>query len=199
LLWSADGKRLYSANNDTTVLEWDLAPSADGGALTAEQAWADLASADGPTAYRAAWWFLTATDPIAALKPRLRAAPNTGNAERIRRLIAELDDDAFAAREKATKELTALGPAAEPALTRAADGNASAEVRRRIKTILEGLAVRELTADECRNLRAVEVLERIANAEARRMLTELSRGDSDAQLTRAAAAALSRLGSSGRD
>ena len=53
-----------------------------------------------------------------------------------------------------------------------------------IRTILEQPAVRELTANECRNLRAVEVLERVGNAEARQMLTVLSRGDSDAQLTR---------------
>jgi WD40 repeat protein len=199
LLWSADGKRLYSAHGDTTVLEWDLTPSAGSGVLTAEQAWADLASANGPAAYRAAWWFLTTTDPTAAIKPRLRAVPKGDKAERIRRLIAQLDDDTFAVREAAVKELTALGPAAEPALNRAAAGSASLEMRRRIRTIQERSAARELTADEWRNLRAVEVLERVGRAEARRVLSVLSEGDRDAQLTRAAAAALGRLGSSGHD
>jgi RNA polymerase sigma factor (sigma-70 family) len=195
VFWSADGKRLYSAHGDTTVLEWDLAPRGGSGLSTAEQAWAGLSSGDGPAAYRAAWWFLTAADPAAELKPRLQMVPDGGTDQRVRGLVTKLDDDRFAVREEAERELTALGPVAEPSLIQAAAATTSAEIRQRVRAILRRLPAQPLTADEYRGLRAVEVLEHVANSDARRILATVAKGDPDARLTRAAAAALQRLGS----
>jgi WD40 repeat protein len=194
LLWSVDGKRLYSAHGDTTVLEWDLAPPGGSGLSNAERAWAGLSSGDGRKAYRAAWWFLSAADPVGELKPRMGLVPDDGTGKRVRRLVIKLDDDSFAVREEAERKLTALGPVAEPALIQAAAVNTSAEVRQRARAILSRIPARPLAADEDRDLRAVEVLTQVANAEARKVLATLTQGDPDARVTRAAAAALQRLG-----
>jgi RNA polymerase sigma factor (sigma-70 family) len=193
LLWSKDGKKLYSANGDTTVLEWDLAPRTAGKALSAEQAWTDMGSADGLLAYRAAWLFMTSAESMGKLVQLVRPVSDDGSGARIRRLIGELEHDRFAVREAAAKELTGLGPAAEPALRQAAAANTSLELRQRVGKILEQMPAQELTADDYRLLRAVEVLECVVSAPARQKLIELSKGASDALLTRAATAALQRL------
>src|SRR5262249_31697007 len=52
------GRALLTLNEDGTVLVWDLAPGGTGrrdGPDAAGKLWADLASGDGPTAYRAVW------------------------------------------------------------------------------------------------------------------------------------------------
>jgi RNA polymerase sigma factor (sigma-70 family) len=201
LLWSNDGASLFAVNWDTTVLEWDLAPpgwdSGRSGAILppeADRLWADLASSDAPVAYRAFWRLATATDAVAVLKSRLRPARTGEHAERIRRLIADLDHDQFAVRETATRDLAALGSRAEPALRHALSRAESPEVRSRVKAILERLSPDlQITSDDRRRTRAVEALERLATPEARQLLTELAQGDSFARLTQEAKASLDRL------
>ncbi|HEY7159526.1 MAG TPA: HEAT repeat domain-containing protein, partial [Gemmataceae bacterium] len=63
-------------------------------------------------------------------------------ADRVARLIAQLDDDRFRVREAATKELKQIGSPAEKALRRALTESESAEVRRRAADILRVIATR---------------------------------------------------------
>lgn len=58
------------------------------------------------------------------------------DAERIRTLVQRLDDDDFAAREGATAELLAIGPAAEPIFREALAGEPSSETRERLDAIM---------------------------------------------------------------
>ena len=58
------------------------------------------------------------------------------------RLIAELDAETFAVREKASAELARLGFAAGPALQRALEGRPTAEARRRLNDLVDQLAER---------------------------------------------------------
>ena len=67
-------------------------------------------------------------------------------------------------------------------------------VRRRAELLLKKLADGTLPPEELRAVRAVEVLERIADAEARRVLEDLAGGPPEAPVTREARAALQRLG-----
>lgn len=63
----------------------------------------------------------------------------------VARWIADLDNDAFETRERASRELEKVLDAAVPALRKARDANPSAETRRRIDNLLEtipGLDVR---------------------------------------------------------
>ena len=65
-----------------------------------------------------------------------------------------------------------------------------------VKKRVEGLLAKlggQPQVEALRGVRAVEALERAGTAEARGLLKELAAGAADAPLTRAAAAALSRL------
>jgi RNA polymerase sigma factor (sigma-70 family) len=193
LRWAADGKRLYSAHGNTTAMEWSLAPTLDRSKLTASQAWANLASEDALTAYKARWWFLTAEDPAAELKPWLRPALITTTQEKLKKLVADLDSAEFATREAATKELTKPGAVAEPVLLEALAAKPSLEVGLRIKGILKTMAGGKMSAADYRGLSAVEVLYHSSSPPARQLLQAISQGDRGAHQTRAARAALRRL------
>ena len=112
---------------------------------------------------------------------------------RIGRLIADLDSDDFAVREKATRELESFGRSALPALQKVLRENPSAEVRQRVESLLEKLSQPGHLSEELRVVRAVEVLEHIGTAEVREVLKVLARGTPQAPLTREAKASLDRL------
>jgi HEAT repeat protein len=63
--------------------------------------------------------------------------------ERIAELVKRLDDDSFAVRAAAQKDLEALGPAAAVHLARLRKGATSAEVVRRIDELLARWEARE--------------------------------------------------------
>jgi hypothetical protein len=111
----------------------------------------------------------------------------------VNRLIADLGDEDFDKREKATRELRALGDAVELRLRQALDRNPSAENRRRIEDLLARLDEAAPSGEALRALRAIEVLEHIGTPEASRLLKALADGAPEARLTREAKAALQRL------
>jgi hypothetical protein len=90
--------------------------------------------------------------------------------------------------------LTALGESAVPALKQAAAAKPSLELRMRIRKLLEQLPLPALTAEEARNLRAIEVLECVASPQACKLLEILAKGAPDARQTIHAQAARQRLG-----
>jgi hypothetical protein len=109
-------------------------------------------------------------------------------------LIARLDSDEFAERQGATRDLAALGARAEPFLRAVArDARLSLEARRRAEKLLAPLERLPLPAGDLREGRAVQVLEWIGSARARRLLRRLAGGDPSAPLTRQADLALRRL------
>ncbi len=115
------------------------------------------------------------------------------------RWISNLGSDTFAAREKASADLARTGDLARPALREDLKNRLELEVRRRIEKILEGVKPGQATsAEELRHLRAVEVLEDLGTAKARRLLEKLARGVSGAPLTRDAPGALRRLSAAER-
>jgi hypothetical protein len=109
-------------------------------------------------------------------------------------LIADLDNDDFARREAASKQLAAFGAQAEPALRKALADTQSAEVRSRIQALLKALDQWVVTnPDALRSLRAIWVLERIGTPEARAVLGDLAKGAPEARQTQEAQAALDFL------
>jgi hypothetical protein len=207
LAFSPDGTRLAVAGSCPAALVCDVAglcgkkelgqlvqlpaPSAE----ELEGLWADLGGADGARAYRAVWR-LGAAGPRGAafLEGRLKdtPAPEEG---RIARLVAGLDSEDFATREKASAALEALGAGAEPALRQALEGNPSAELRRRAQRLLQRLGpTAERPSPGLLRLRVVEALEANGTPEARKALAGLARDQAGSPLTAEAKAALGRLG-----
>jgi RNA polymerase sigma factor (sigma-70 family) len=200
LAFAPDARTLVSGGSDTTALVWDLTGRLEGGKLRPanlsqndlELAWTDLRGDSGARAYAALW--ALAASPKQAL-PLLRdalpraAAPEAG---RVAQLIADLDDDDFNKREKATDELVKIGEPAEPALKKALEGKPSVEMRRRLEYLLERMRESPGSGERLRQARALEVLEVMGTPEARAVLEGLAKGAADAWLTREAKAALAR-------
>jgi hypothetical protein len=86
-----------------------------------------------------------------------------------------------------------LGDAVRPAIRQALTGAPSLEVRRRLETILESLDKQMPSADQLRQLRAVEVLEHIGSPHARQVLDRLANGAVEARITNEAKASFERL------
>jgi hypothetical protein len=114
--------------------------------------------------------------------------------ERLARLIANLDSDDFANRERASEELAGLGELALPALRKALADMPSVEVRRRAEELVSSATRWTPRPARLRELRALRVLEQIGAPEARTVLERMAEGATEARLTREAKAALGRLG-----
>jgi hypothetical protein len=158
--------------------------------------WADLAHRDAAKAYRA--MCLLATCPrqtLALIREHIRPVPRLSPAE-LSRLVARLDADDFADRERAEGELRRLGEQALPALRESVKGrSASLEAQRRIEGLLDALEGRSAPPGETvRALRAVALLEHLsAQAGARELLEGLARGAPDVWSVQEAKAALQRI------
>jgi hypothetical protein len=199
LAFSPDGRTLATGHADGTILLWDasLWGGIHGGPLDGarrEALWSDLAGAHAGRAYAAIW--LLADDPatVAFLKERLRPV-SSPSPDLLRSLLNDLDSDQFAVREAAERQLRNLGERAGSTLREALNAKPSLEKRRRIEGLLASLeATTALSGEPLRGLRAMQVLERIGSAEARKILEGLAGGVESARLTRDAKAALGRMG-----
>jgi hypothetical protein len=193
LAFSPDGKSLISGGGDTTVLIWDIR-TPNGERRAAEAIWADLAHADAVAAYDAMCNLAASpSETVRFLGSRLTAAV-APDPQRTARLIADLDNEQFAVRDRASAALAKLGEAVVPLLRDALARDPTPEVSRRLKALLEKAANQEASGDLLRDIRAIEVLEHIATPEARELLKKLAGGAPEARLTREAKAALERLG-----
>jgi WD40 repeat protein len=198
--FSPDGKLLVTGGDDGTPLVWDvmdIAPFHQGRQAkpTAEMladCWQALGAEDVEKAWRAARTLVAGSEQAVSLL-RERLAAQAVAAERAARWIAQLDDDSFANRERASRELAALGKSAIPALRKTQANAPSAEVARRVKALLAKLDKPGLCSVELAGLRAVEVLEYLGTSEARQLLATLAKGAGDTRLTREARASLRRL------
>jgi WD40 repeat protein len=199
--FSVDGRLLVTGSQDTTTIAWDLStparqPARPVKGLTEEgfrRLWNDLRDRDAGKAHRALWDLVAAGGPaVAALRGRLRAAEGV-DAKQVAEWIAQLDHPQYLIRERATTALMQAADQAESALRAVLVRTASAEVRQRVRRILDGAIDANLAPDRLRELRAVEALERLADPAARQVLDDLSRGADGALLTREAQEAAKRL------
>jgi hypothetical protein len=183
--------QLLCGGLDTTVLAYDVRPrrAATSGPLDA--AWTDLTNPDAGRAFGAQGRLLAA--PAAAVKlfaEKIKPV-EPADADLVRRLIADLDSPKFAAREGASNQLSELGERALPALEAAVATSTSHELTDRAAKVLARL--RTITPEQLPQVRAVEVLERLASDEAKDLLNRWAGGVKGAVLTEEARAALGRL------
>jgi hypothetical protein len=158
--------------------------------------WTDLGSEDATQADRALWTLVAAAgQSVPLLKEQLPPAQRDPKlAEKVDKLITELDSIEFSVREKASAALAKFGGLAEPALKKAlaADPD-SLDLRVRIKVLLEQIEKSRWTGMSLQSWRALAVLERIGSDDARQVLEGLAEGDTESRVTQEAAAALERL------
>jgi hypothetical protein len=202
---SPDGRLLVSYLPGDTAVIWDVASLLKGaegvpraGADDPEALWADLASGDAGTAYRAV--FALADDPARAL-PLLawRMAPAAApDPARLAACIADLGSPKFAAREAATEALEGLGELAAPALREALSADPGAESRGRIEALIASSIGPVRSRETLRRLRAIAALERAGTPEARQLLERLASGAPGARETAEAKASLARLAAARR-
>jgi hypothetical protein len=196
LAFSPDGKLLATGSYDTTILLWDAVRFKTNRPAEAqprpeqmEALWADLGGEDAAKAYRAIRALAAAPkSSVAFLKRHLKPVAPV-DAKQVACLLADLDSEQFAVREKAMQQLEKLGDRAATELHRALAGNPTLEVRRRIEQLLE----KQNGPDNIRMVRALEILETIGTAEARDFCARLADGVADAPLTREARATLRRM------
>jgi WD40 repeat protein len=205
MAFSPDGRRLLTAEDNGTALIWDLAR------FKPVELQARLSGGLDPR-FPKRWDRLTASAPVedarrtiassvAApnvavpfLAERLRPIPHVDVAT-IRRLIHDLNSEDFDIRERASGKLEQVVDAAESELRAVVENTRSAEVRRQARLLLQNTASWQypMSGEALRTVRAIEVLERIATPEARKLLRDLAKGAPGARQTREAAAALKRL------
>lgn len=219
--FSPDGRLLAAACQDTTSLVWDLAalgktarprPLDDGsleGLWKAVQVrgsgsagvddwrnkpgslWKDLARGESARAYEAMARLLANPErSVPFLKKCLLVPP--ADADRVRRLIADMDSDMFATREAASGELTRLGRSAAPGLRDALAGKPSLELRLRARRLL-GAIEGEEDSLSLAYTRGIQVLENIGTKDTREMLKILAGGGEGPHAAGEARAALRRL------
>jgi hypothetical protein len=158
-----------------------------------EALWAALLSPDAAPAGRAVWALVAAPrDAVPFLGEKLRPA-RPADPHQVARFLADLHSDRFPVRARAERELAALEDLAEPFLRKELAKQPPVEVRRRVEKLLGPLERVLLTGERLRAERALEVLEHVGTAEARRLLQDLAAGAPAARLSRAAAASLGRL------
>jgi RNA polymerase sigma factor (sigma-70 family) len=198
IAFSPDGKLLAAASSDAPLFVWDVEgcygkpPSVV--PFSAEEKanlWTSLDDADAAIAFGAMRRLLARPRlAVALLHDRLRqVAPVDDKA--VRQLLRQLDADAFAVREKAAADLAAVADTVEPLLRKLMSEKPSPEAGRQLERALASAA--SSGPERRREVRAIEVLERIGTTEARELLRTLAGGVKEAKLTREAHAAIERL------
>ena len=192
LAFTADDRALVSASEDSTLLVWDLAEAAakkpPPRAGDVNQAWQTLAGDDAQASYQAIRVLASSPDAAVRLLARHLQPVGSIDAERVKACLRDLDSDQFEARERATRELEQLGESAEALLERFLAGSPTLEARLRVKKILEARQRARVL-----QVRALEALEWMNDAGARRLVEALAAGAPNARLTRDAKAALARM------
>jgi RNA polymerase sigma factor (sigma-70 family) len=185
---ATDGRTLASGGSDSTILLWDLT-----GGLKSEPPgelatlWTALAG-DAAAADRALWMLVRSPkQSVPFLADRLRPVP-PADAKVVAGLVSDLGSDTFAVRKAAARKLAEMGEAAEPALRKALEGNPPLEVRQQVEVLLSKRGQETL-----RQLRAIETLEHIGTAEARKVLDGLAQTAPNPSVAQAARAAAKRL------
>jgi WD40 repeat protein len=202
--FAPDGRTLATSCDDSTVLIWDLNRPLTGRpplplptmADETLKLWESLGDVEAAAMEPALWALVRAPDQaLPLLKQRMQ--PVRAPAQ-VRVLVAQLNSSSYKEREAAAGELTKCAEFAIPVLRETLQkGPASLEQRRRIEELLVRIDDPAAVPSCLRELRGVEVLERIGSADARRLLEALAAGDAGALLTREARLVLARWRSKG--
>ncbi|MEK7865348.1 MAG: WD40 repeat domain-containing protein [Planctomycetota bacterium] len=191
--FSPDGRTAATAGSDTSVLLWDLAGILAGGPQDLTATWEALGGEDAMSAQRAVWSLANGGDrSVAFLRERLASGRPDG--ARVEALVAALESDDVAARERAFVELGACRGVADDRLRAALAAAESEDLRARLGALLEGPSYPLLSVpcETLRKVRAVNALGRIGGEAATEALREMTAAAPSSREAACAAAALQR-------
>jgi hypothetical protein len=199
LAFTTDSKYLVTWERNETALVWDMAIlSARLQPLprepqTLEHWWSVLSEEDAAKAGDVIdWLVMHPTQAIRHIERQLRPVRAVPEAT-LQKWVADLDSAEFTVRTVAEEKLTSAVEQAELFLRSTLEKSESLEHRLRIQRLLRLIDNGDPTPEERRMLRAIEVLERIGNKDAQRVLQKLADGAPRAKQTIEAQAALKRL------
>ena len=162
-----------------------------------DQLWKDVGHEDAVVRQSAVWALGACGGTSVPYLADRAALPDVAAVERrIAAAVGDLDSPRFAVRERASKELTTLGPTALPQLEAALkQPGISPEWRTRLEKLMAAIrsADQVLSADQKRTLRLIHVLEMAETPDARELLGKLAKGGLEAGLSTEAKGALERL------
>jgi hypothetical protein len=198
--FAPDGRTLASGGGDSSILLWDFTGRMKDGRLQTvnwtprelDKRWIDLASSAGPQAVQALWDLVASPEQAVPLVRQRIKPVEPADAQRVERLIRDLDSEDFQTRTKATEELEKIVDGAEPVLRKKLAEKPALEMKQRINQVLSKLEP-AASGERLRALRAIQILEYTGTAAAREHLRALAKGVAEARLTREAKAALERL------
>jgi hypothetical protein len=156
--------------------------------------WTDLSGSDANKAHRAIWSLVANPQQGVALLSEKLQPMGMVDSKRVEKLLADLDNEDFDVREKATKELEEMGSVIEATLRKEQERTKSAEVRRRLELVLKKMDSSPASPEK-RVIpgRALLVLEHSGTPEAKELLKKLAGGATTAWQTQEAKAALERI------
>ncbi len=186
LAFSPDVRLLASGGSTGLITVWkvpSLPPQKPWTAERRSSLWAALADPDaGPAGHAIADLVAMPSPAVELLQQRFRPGESHVDPGRLQKLIADLDADEFVVREQAQRELAAAGPDAVEPMRQALAKDPSAEMRRRLRKLLEPYERAETQPARLRAVRAIEVLERIGTPQARGVLQGLAGKMADAEI-----------------
>ncbi len=194
--FAPDGKTLACAGPEATVLIREWRPGARAALAPTPRdlpkLWDQLIDDDPARAWQAV--AVLARFPersLPFLRDRLRPVLPP-KPERLKELLADLENPDFEARERADAAMIQFGELAEPTLRRLLEeGKPALDLRQRLQTLLD--APPSWTGERLRYWRAMQVLESMGTADAQNLLEMLSGGTPDSRVTQEAKATLRRL------
>jgi WD40 repeat protein len=192
LAWTPDGNRVLSAGGDHQVLVWDtslrtlagkVSPRGSGDRI---KIWDELGNLPAKEAIKTMAGLMDNPDGLVAfLGERLKPIP-VADAAVLDRIVRDLDNKAFAVREKASRDLAALGPGAIAGVHERKAKSSSEEVRGRVDAFLRRFESEDMTPERLRYLRALEVLAAVNAPSARAVIEGLAAGAASVWETEAA-------------
>jgi RNA polymerase sigma factor (sigma-70 family) len=197
LAFAAGGATLVTGGEDGTTLLWDVKGAAptkgDLSAKELDAAWADLADEDAAKGYRAIHTLISVPRQVVPFLRKQVKPVSTATQDEIKRLITDLDSGEFKVRKNAEAALGKLGVAARATIEKALAAKPTLDVTLRLERLLQAMEDQMLSPEEVRLVRVAEVLEGIADAEAKRLLQEWEKGAAGPLLEEEARASLARL------
>ncbi len=195
----ADSGRILTGSEEGVALLWEPIDLPDRNRMAQEKdqiddLWNQLRTSNGRDANRVKQQLIASGDLTSNFLAEKLTPARIENV-RIEGLIAQLDDDDFYTREKASKALAREGAAVLPYLAQALRVSTSAEVRWRCELLMGMVEGRVTNSDtDKRDARAIQVLEAINDERSQQTIEALARGADGAYLTRLGQQAAMRMG-----